>query len=96
MLIYAFDIFPQEVALWFHFVMRNNSYDALQAKVEQMRAQAQAKMVKMIAMAKQRSEEQKAKAEARRNRQAEKVAAQAKSIRQTGRLPSASFICCGW
>lgn len=67
-----------------------------EAKVEQIRAQAQAKMIKKIAMAKQRSEEQKAAAEARRNRQAEKVAAQVESIRQTGRLPSASFICCGW
>lgn len=61
-----------------------------------MRAQAEAKMVKKIAMAKQRCEEQRAAAEARRNQEAEKVAAQAEYIRQTGRLPSASLICCGW
>ncbi|KAI5671003.1 hypothetical protein M9H77_11367 [Catharanthus roseus] len=67
-----------------------------EAKVEQMRAQAEAKMVKKIAMAKQRCEEQRAAAEARRNQEAEKVAAQAEYIRQTGRLPSASLICCGW
>ncbi|CDP05668.1 unnamed protein product [Coffea canephora] len=67
-----------------------------EAQVEQMRAQAQAKMVKKIAMARQRSEEKRAAAEARRNRQAEKVAAQVEYIRNTGRLPASSFICCGW
>ncbi|KAL3522750.1 hypothetical protein ACH5RR_015584 [Cinchona calisaya] len=67
-----------------------------ETQVEQMRAQAQAKMVKKIAMARQRSEEKRAAAEARRNRQAEKVAAQAEYIRHTGRIPSSSFICCGW
>lgn len=66
-----------------------------EAQVEQMRAQAQAKMVKKIAMARQRSEEKRAAAEARKNRQAEKVAAQVEYIRNTGRLPASSFICCG-
>lgn len=64
--------------------------------MEQRRAQAQAKMVKKIAMARQRSEEKRAVAEARKNSQAEKTAAQAEYIRQTGRIPSTSYICCGW
>lgn len=61
-----------------------------------MRAQAQAKMVKKIAMARQRSEDKRAAAEARKNRDAEKTAAQAEYIRQTGRMPSTHFTCCGW
>ncbi|KAJ0018486.1 hypothetical protein Pint_10968 [Pistacia integerrima] len=68
----------------------------IEAEVEQMRAQAQAKMVKKIAMARQRSEEKRAAAEARKNRDAEKTAAQAEYIRQTGRMPSTHFTCCGW
>lgn len=68
----------------------------IEAQVEQMRAQAQAKMVKKIAMARQRSEEKRAAAEARRNREAERTAAQAEYIRQTGQMPSSSpYICCG-
>lgn len=68
----------------------------VQAQVEQMRAQAQAKIVKKIAMARQKSEEKRAAAEARRNEQAEKTRAQVQYIRQTGRLPSSSITCCGW
>ncbi|XP_021294265.1 uncharacterized protein LOC110424091 isoform X1 [Herrania umbratica] len=68
----------------------------IEAKVEQMRAQAQAKVVKKIAMASQRSEEKRAAAEARKNREADRTAAQAEYIRQTGRMPSAHYICCGW
>lgn len=61
-----------------------------------MRAQTHAKMVKKIAMARQRSEEKRAAAEARKNREAERTAAQAEYIRQTGQLPSFNYICCGW
>lgn len=61
-----------------------------------MRAQTHAKMVKKIAMARQRSEEKRAAAEARKNREAERTAAQAEYIRQTGKLPSYTHICCGW
>lgn len=61
-----------------------------------MRAEAQAKMVKKISMARQRSEEKRAAAEARRNRDAEKAAAQAEYIRRTGRMPSSHYMCCGW
>lgn len=61
-----------------------------------MKAQSQAKMVKKVAMARQKSEEKRAAAEGRKNRQAEKTAAQAEYIRQTGRIPSSPFICCGW
>ncbi|RAL49784.1 hypothetical protein DM860_002075 [Cuscuta australis] len=68
----------------------------IEAQVERMRAQGQAKMVKKIAMAKKISEEKRAKAEARKNQQAEKTAADAEYIRQTGRFPSASLSCCGW
>ncbi|KAL0352819.1 UNVERIFIED_CONTAM: hypothetical protein Sangu_0863200 [Sesamum angustifolium] len=68
----------------------------IEAQIEQMKAQAQAKMVKKIAMARQKSEEKRAAAEARKNRQAEKTAAQAEYIRQTGRIPSSPFVCCGW
>ncbi|KAH6825649.1 Remorin family protein [Perilla frutescens var. hirtella] len=68
----------------------------IEAQIEQMKAQAQAKMVKKVAMARQKSEEKRAAAESNKNRQAEKTAAQAEYIRQTGRIPSSPFICCGW
>ncbi|XWS18682.1 hypothetical protein CRYUN_Cryun32bG0065700 [Craigia yunnanensis] len=68
----------------------------IEAKVEQMRAQAQAKMVKKITMARQRSEEKRAAAEARKNQDAERTGAQAEYIRQTGRMPSSHYMCCGW
>lgn len=61
-----------------------------------MKAQAQAKMVKKVALARQKSEEKRARAEANKNRQSDRTAAQAEYIRQTGRIPSSSFICCGW
>lgn len=61
-----------------------------------MRVHAQAKMVKKIAMTRQRSEEKRAAAEARRNRDAERTAAQTEYIRQTGQMPSTHYICCGW
>ncbi|CAL5214003.1 unnamed protein product [Lathyrus oleraceus] len=68
-----------------------------EAKVEQMRAQTHAKMVKKIAMARQRSEEKRVEAEARKNREAERTAAQAEYIRQTGKMPYSNYIiCCGW
>ncbi|KAJ1392433.1 Remorin, C-terminal [Sesbania bispinosa] len=67
-----------------------------EAKIEQMRAQTHAKMVKKIAMARQKSEEKRAAAETRKNREAERTTAQAEYIRQTGRLPSSNYICCGW
>ncbi|XP_024017438.1 remorin 4.1 isoform X2 [Morus notabilis] len=68
----------------------------IEAQVEQMRAQAHAKMVKKIAMTRQRSEEKRAAAEARKNRDAERTVAQAEYIRQTGRMPSSQYMCCGW
>lgn len=68
----------------------------IEARVEQMRAQAHAKMVKKIAMTRQRSEEKWVAAEARKNQDAERTAAQAEYIRQTGRMPSSNYICCGW
>ncbi|KAM7500541.1 hypothetical protein LguiA_024955 [Lonicera macranthoides] len=69
----------------------------IEAQVEQIRAHAQAKMVKKVAMARQRSEEKRAKAEARKKREAERTAARAEYIRQTGRVPSNSpYICCGY
>lgn len=71
-------------------------HNAFQAQVEQMRAHAQAKMVKKIAMARQRSEEKRDAAEAKKNSHAEKLAAQAEYIRQTGRIPSSPYLCCGW
>ncbi|XVF27272.1 hypothetical protein REPUB_Repub14bG0092500 [Reevesia pubescens] len=68
----------------------------IEAKAEQMRAHAQSKMVKKIAMARQRSEEKRAAAESRKNRDAERTTAQAEYIRQTGRMPSSHYMCCGW
>ncbi|CAL0329746.1 unnamed protein product [Lupinus luteus] len=68
----------------------------VEAKVEQMKAQTHAKMVKKIALARQRSEEKRSAAEVRRNREAERTAAQADYIRQTGRMPYTNYICCGW
>ena len=66
-----------------------------QAQVEQMTTHAQANMVKQIAIARQKAEEKLAAAEARRNRKDERTAAQAEYIRQTGRIPSFPFFCCG-
>ncbi|KAF3588197.1 hypothetical protein F2Q69_00028462 [Brassica cretica] len=78
----------------------NNNVDAEEtqrAKVQQMKAEAEAKIVKKIAMAKQRSEEKRAAAEARKARDAEKAAAEAEYIRETGQIPASSYkICCGW
>ncbi|PSS04919.1 Serine/arginine-rich splicing factor like [Actinidia chinensis var. chinensis] len=67
----------------------------IEAQVEQMTTHAQANMVKQIAMARKKAEEKRAAAEAIRNRKAEKTAAQANYIRQTGRIPSSPFFCCG-
>ncbi|KAG6416759.1 hypothetical protein SASPL_124197 [Salvia splendens] len=68
----------------------------IEAQIEQMKAQAQAKMVKKVAMARRKSEEKRALAEARKKQQAEKTALQAEYICDTGRIPSSTFICCGW
>ncbi|KAE8655345.1 putative Auxin response factor [Hibiscus syriacus] len=68
----------------------------IEDKVDQTRIQAQAKMVKKIAMATRRSEEKRAAAEARKNQDAERTAVQAEYIRQTGRMPSSPYMCCGW
>ncbi|KAK8495088.1 hypothetical protein V6N12_065976 [Hibiscus sabdariffa] len=54
------------------------------AKEEQMRAQAEAKMVKKIALAKHRSEEKRSATEARKNQDTERTFAQAKYICRTG------------
>lgn len=68
----------------------------IEAKVEQMKAHAQAKMVKKVAMAKQRSEEKRDAAEAKKTSQSQKLSAQAEHIRQTGRIPTSPYLCCGW
>ncbi|XP_022925890.1 uncharacterized protein LOC111433166 [Cucurbita moschata] len=68
----------------------------VEAQVEQIRAQAEVKMMKKIAMTRQKSEEKRAAAECRKRREAERAAAQAEHIRQTGRMPSSPYICCGW
>jgi hypothetical protein len=68
----------------------------IEAQMEEMRARSHAKMVKKIAMARQRSEEKRAAAEARKTREAERTAARAEYIRQTGKIPSSSYICCAW
>ncbi|KAH0878872.1 hypothetical protein HID58_066266 [Brassica napus] len=74
-----------------------SKHNARSAKVQQMKAEAEAKIVKKIAMAKQRSEEKRAAAEARKARDAEKAAAEAEYIRETGQIPASSYkICCGW
>ncbi|PSR98709.1 Homoserine O-succinyltransferase [Actinidia chinensis var. chinensis] len=67
----------------------------IEAQAEQMTTHAQANVVKQIAMARQKAEEKLAAAEARRNRKDERTAAQAEYIRQTGRIPSSPFFCCG-
>ncbi|KAD6794837.1 hypothetical protein E3N88_05733 [Mikania micrantha] len=67
------------------------------AEVEQRRGNAQAKMLKKIAHARQKSETKMAVAEAQRSKQAARAAAQAEYIRQTGPIPSSSpNSCCGW
>lgn len=66
-----------------------------QAKVERLRTQSQAKMMKKIAMAREKSEQKRAAAEAQKARDAEKTAAQAEFIRQTGRAPYSDNLCCG-
>uniref|UniRef100_A0A2P2NL50 Uncharacterized protein n=1 Tax=Rhizophora mucronata TaxID=61149 RepID=A0A2P2NL50_RHIMU len=47
-------------------------------------------------MTRKKSEEKRAAAEARKNGDAERTAAQAEYIRQTGRMPSSHNMCCGW
>lgn len=66
-----------------------------QAKVERLRTNYHAKMMKKIAVAKKRSEQKRMAAEAQKKRLAEKTAAQAEYIRQTGRNPPSDYICCG-
>ncbi|XP_042489837.1 uncharacterized protein LOC122069809 isoform X2 [Macadamia integrifolia] len=68
----------------------------IEAQAEHIRSHGQEKMMKKIAIARQRSEGKRAAAEARRNRQAARTAAQADYIRQTGRIPPSHFICCTW
>ncbi|GMH01461.1 hypothetical protein Nepgr_003300 [Nepenthes gracilis] len=67
----------------------------MEAKVERLRSYAEVKMKKKISMARKQSEEKRAAAEAKKNRQAEKTALQAKYIRETGRIPSSDYMCCG-
>ncbi|KAL8129492.1 hypothetical protein V2J09_018647 [Rumex salicifolius] len=67
----------------------------IEARVEEMRTEGQAKMMKKIAMARKRSDERRMAAEAKKNRQAERTEAQAECIRQTGRIPSSDYSCCG-
>ncbi|GAB4829387.1 hypothetical protein Ancab_019059 [Ancistrocladus abbreviatus] len=67
----------------------------MEAKIDQIRASAEVKMMKKIAIARKKSEEKRAATEARKTRQAERTAAQVEYIRQTGRMPSADYICCG-
>ncbi|XP_021763833.1 uncharacterized protein LOC110728506 [Chenopodium quinoa] len=67
----------------------------IEAKVEQLRTHSQAKMMKKVAMAKKKSEEKRLAAEAQKKRHAERAAAQAEYIRQTGRNPPSEYICCG-
>lgn len=67
-----------------------------QAQIEQMRAQALGKMVRKIALARQKSEEKRAAAEAGKSRKAERTTMQAEYIRQTGSIPSTYFNCCRW
>ncbi|MED6208080.1 hypothetical protein PIB30_041634 [Stylosanthes scabra] len=67
----------------------------IEAKIEQMKAQAHARAVKKIAMLRQRTEEKLAAAEARKNREAARITAKGEYIRQTGRIPSSNYICCG-
>ncbi|GER36764.1 remorin family protein [Striga asiatica] len=89
--------YAKRAAAWEEAEKSKHSARRGKAQIEQMRAQAQAKMVKKVALARQKSEEKRASAEAKKNRQAEKTAAQAEYIRLTGRIPSSSpFHCCGW
>lgn len=60
-----------------------------------MRAHAEAKMVKKVAMAKQRSEEKRDATEAKKTSESCKLVAQAEYIRRTGRV-SSSYMCCAW
>ncbi len=61
-----------------------------------MRAQALAKMLKKTAMARQISEEKRAAADARKKKDEAKTASQVEYIRQTGKVPSSQYVCCGW
>ncbi|XP_051125042.1 uncharacterized protein LOC127247288 [Andrographis paniculata] len=68
----------------------------MEARIEQTRAHAQAMMIKRVALARQKADEKRAKTEAKKIQQAEKTAAQAEYIRQTGRIPTSPFLCCSW
>lgn len=87
-----------EIAMWCAQILADLQLKSInfQAQVEQMRAQAQAKMVKKLSITRQKSEEKRAAAETRKNRAAERTAAQAEYIRQTGRMPTSHYMCCGW
>ncbi|CAI0548468.1 unnamed protein product [Linum tenue] len=67
-----------------------------EAQVEQTKVQAEARMVKKVAMARQRAEERRVAAESRKDRGAERTAVKAEYVRQTGKMPSTHYICCGW
>lgn len=85
--IFHFSPFPEAV---------DHMWSLFQAKVERMRAEAQARILKKSAMVRQRSEEKKAKADARKRIEIEKTARQVEYIRRTGKVPSSRNICCVW
>ncbi|GMH31061.1 hypothetical protein Nepgr_032904 [Nepenthes gracilis] len=67
----------------------------MEAKVMQVRSYAEGKMKKKIGMERKKIKEKMAAAEARKIRRAEKTAAQAEYVRQTGRIPSSGRMCYG-
>lgn len=71
--------------------------ELFQAQAEQMKANAQERMVEKLALTRRRVVEKQTKAEAKRNQLAVRAAQQVEQIRNTGHMPkSHHHRCCSW
>lgn len=67
----------------------------IEEHAERMRSEAMAKMAEKLEMARRLAEEKRASANAKMNQQAAIAVQKAEKIRQTGRVPRPSILCCG-
>jgi len=65
-----------------------------QEHAERMRSEAMAKMAEKLEMTRRIAEEKRASANAKMNQQAAIAVQKAEKIRQTGRVPGSSILCC--
>ncbi|GJN01728.1 hypothetical protein PR202_ga19014 [Eleusine coracana subsp. coracana] len=66
----------------------------IEEHAERMRSEAMAKMAEKLEMTRRMAEEKRASANARMNQQAAIAVQKAEKIRQTGRVPGSSILCC--